>query len=97
MTLFSRNSLCAGCAVVALSAVFVGCRRKQPAPAPIAPVVPAASEASAPAAKELGTDAAARAEDPVGGARRADGQDIYWRMAQFALPSHSTTPSTLPG
>ena len=33
----------------------------------------------------------------VGGARRADGRDIYWRMAQFALPSHSTTPSTLPG
>ena len=33
----------------------------------------------------------------VGGARRADGQDIYWRTAQFALPSHSTTPSTLPG
>jgi phenylpropionate dioxygenase-like ring-hydroxylating dioxygenase large terminal subunit len=33
----------------------------------------------------------------VGGARRADGQDRYWRTAQFALPSHSTTPSTLPG
>lgn len=33
----------------------------------------------------------------VGGARRADGQDRYWRSAQFALPSHSTTPSTLPG
>ena len=33
----------------------------------------------------------------VGGARRADGQDIYWRTTQFALPSHSTTPSTLPG
>lgn len=33
----------------------------------------------------------------VGGARRADGTDTYWRTAQFALPSHSTTPSTLPG
>lgn len=33
----------------------------------------------------------------VGGARRADGQTLYWRSAQFALPSHSTTPSTLPG
>jgi hypothetical protein len=33
----------------------------------------------------------------VGGARRADGDERYWRSAQFALPSHSTTPSTLPG
>ncbi|MGV3655173.1 MAG: Rieske 2Fe-2S domain-containing protein [Noviherbaspirillum sp.] len=33
----------------------------------------------------------------VGGARRADGETRYWRTAQFALPSHSTTPSTLPG
>ena len=33
----------------------------------------------------------------VGGARRADGQERYWRTAHFALPSHSTTPSTLPG
>lgn len=33
----------------------------------------------------------------VGGARRAEGRDIYWRTTQFALPSHSTTPSTLPG
>lgn len=33
----------------------------------------------------------------VGGARRADGQERYWRIAQFALPAHSTTPSTLPG
>lgn len=33
----------------------------------------------------------------VGGARRADGESRYWRTAQFALPSHSTTPSTLPG
>jgi phthalate 4,5-dioxygenase oxygenase subunit len=33
----------------------------------------------------------------VGGARRADGEQRYWRTTQFALPSHSTTPSTLPG
>ena len=33
----------------------------------------------------------------VGGARRAEGGARYWRSAQFALPSHSTTPSTLPG
>ena len=33
----------------------------------------------------------------VGGARRADGQSRYWRTTQFALPSHSTTPSTFPG
>lgn len=33
----------------------------------------------------------------VGGARKADGKDIYWRTAQFMLPSHATTPSTLPG
>jgi phthalate 4,5-dioxygenase oxygenase subunit len=33
----------------------------------------------------------------VGGARRADGEDRYWRTTQFALPAHSTTPSTLPG
>ncbi|MFM7571452.1 MAG: Rieske 2Fe-2S domain-containing protein [Betaproteobacteria bacterium] len=33
----------------------------------------------------------------VGGARAADPGERYWRIAQFALPSHSTTPSTLPG
>ncbi len=33
----------------------------------------------------------------VGGARRTEGRELYWRTAQFALPSHSTTPSTLPG
>ena len=33
----------------------------------------------------------------VGGARTADGEQRYWRTAQFALPSHSTTPSTFPG
>lgn len=33
----------------------------------------------------------------VGGSRAADADERYWRIAQFALPSHSTTPSTLPG
>ena len=33
----------------------------------------------------------------VGGSRAADHDQRYWRIAQFALPSHSTTPSTLPG
>ncbi|MCX7237226.1 Rieske 2Fe-2S domain-containing protein [Polynucleobacter sp.] len=33
----------------------------------------------------------------VGGSRMADEGKRYWRTAQFALPSHSTTPSTLPG
>jgi phthalate 4,5-dioxygenase len=33
----------------------------------------------------------------VAGARRADGNDIYWRTAQFMQPAHATTPSTLPG
>ena len=33
----------------------------------------------------------------VGGSRNADEGERYWRTAQFALPSHSTTPSTLPG
>ena len=33
----------------------------------------------------------------VGGARKADGKDLYWRITQFMLPSHSITPSTMPG
>ncbi len=33
----------------------------------------------------------------VGGARRADGEDLYWRITQFMLPSHSITPSAMPG
>ncbi len=33
----------------------------------------------------------------VGGSRQADQGERYWRIAQFALPAHSTTPSTLPG
>lgn len=33
----------------------------------------------------------------IGAARNADESRQYWRMTQFMLPSHSTTPSTLPG
>ena len=33
----------------------------------------------------------------VGASRRADGDDLYWRIAQFMMPAHATTPSTLPG
>jgi hypothetical protein len=30
----------------------------------------------------------------IGGARRADGNETYWRAAHFLLPFHATTPST---
>jgi phthalate 4,5-dioxygenase len=33
----------------------------------------------------------------VGGARKADGQELYWRATQFMLPAHSVTPSAMPG
>ena len=33
----------------------------------------------------------------IGGARKADGRDLYWRITQFMLPSHSITPSAMPG
>jgi phthalate 4,5-dioxygenase len=33
----------------------------------------------------------------IGASRKADGNDLYWRSTQYMLPSHSTTPSTLPG
>jgi nitrite reductase/ring-hydroxylating ferredoxin subunit len=33
----------------------------------------------------------------VGGARRADGDQSYWRATQFMLPSHAVAPSALPG
>jgi phthalate 4,5-dioxygenase oxygenase subunit len=33
----------------------------------------------------------------IGAARHAGQDRNYWRMTQFMLPSHSTTPSTLPG
>jgi hypothetical protein len=33
----------------------------------------------------------------VGGARKADGDELYWRATQFMLPAHSVTPSAMPG
>ena len=33
----------------------------------------------------------------IGGARHADPGDHYWRLTQFMLPTHSITPSTMPG
>ena len=33
----------------------------------------------------------------VGGSRKADGRELYWRITQFMLPSHSITPSAMPG
>lgn len=33
----------------------------------------------------------------LGGSRRADGRELYWRITQFMLPSHSITPSAMPG
>jgi nitrite reductase/ring-hydroxylating ferredoxin subunit len=33
----------------------------------------------------------------LGGCRRADGDDAYWRIAQFLLPCHGFAPSTLVG
>jgi phthalate 4,5-dioxygenase len=32
----------------------------------------------------------------LGGARRADGDESYWRVTQFMLPSHSVAPSAMP-
>ena len=33
----------------------------------------------------------------AGAARKADGDDRYWRIAQFMLPNHALTPNALPG
>ncbi|MBV8614805.1 MAG: hypothetical protein JOY66_13715, partial [Acetobacteraceae bacterium] len=33
----------------------------------------------------------------IGAARRADGSDLYWRIAQFLMPNHATTPSACAG
>ena len=33
----------------------------------------------------------------IGGSRKADGNDVYWRITQFMLPAHSVTPSAMPG
>ena len=33
----------------------------------------------------------------MGAARRFDGEDLYWRVSQFLMPSHALAPSTFPG
>jgi phenylpropionate dioxygenase-like ring-hydroxylating dioxygenase large terminal subunit len=33
----------------------------------------------------------------AGGARKADGDDLYWRIAQYMLPNHALTPNAFPG
>jgi phenylpropionate dioxygenase-like ring-hydroxylating dioxygenase large terminal subunit len=33
----------------------------------------------------------------VGGSRKADADELYWRATQFMLPAHSVTPSAMPG
>lgn len=33
----------------------------------------------------------------IGGARRADGGQLYWRIAQFMQPNHALVPSAFPG
>jgi nitrite reductase/ring-hydroxylating ferredoxin subunit len=33
----------------------------------------------------------------IGGSRKADDQELYWRATQFMLPAHSVTPSAMPG
>jgi phenylpropionate dioxygenase-like ring-hydroxylating dioxygenase large terminal subunit len=33
----------------------------------------------------------------AGAARKADGDDRYWRIAQYMLPSHALAPNALPG
>ncbi|WP_439811321.1 Rieske 2Fe-2S domain-containing protein [Bordetella bronchiseptica] len=33
----------------------------------------------------------------IGGARQADGEDVYWRIAQFLMPNHALVPSAFPG
>ena len=33
----------------------------------------------------------------IGGARKGDPDELYWRATQFMLPAHSVTPSAMPG
>ena len=33
----------------------------------------------------------------IGGARKTDGADLYWRIAQFLMPNHAYTPTAFPG
>ena len=33
----------------------------------------------------------------IGGARKTDGPDLYWRISQFLMPNHAYTPTAFPG
>ena len=33
----------------------------------------------------------------IGGARKTDGTDLYWRIAQFLMPNHALVPVAMPG
>ena len=33
----------------------------------------------------------------IGGGRKTDGADLYWRIAQFLMPNHAYTPAAFPG
>ena len=33
----------------------------------------------------------------IGGSRKTDGPDLYWRIAQFLMPNHAYTPAAFPG
>jgi phthalate 4,5-dioxygenase len=33
----------------------------------------------------------------IGGARKTDGVDLYWRIAQFLMPNHAYAPAAFPG
>jgi nitrite reductase/ring-hydroxylating ferredoxin subunit len=33
----------------------------------------------------------------IGGARKADGDALYWRITQFMLPAHAVAPNAMPG
>ena len=33
----------------------------------------------------------------IGGARKTDGAELYWRIAQFLMPNHAFAPAAMPG
>ena len=33
----------------------------------------------------------------IGGARKTDGTELYWRISQFLMPNHAYTPTAFPG
>ena len=33
----------------------------------------------------------------IGGARKTDGRELYWRIAQFLMPNHAFAPAAMPG